>query len=60
MVEVIEFSMANGGPTLAEEDPTRNNGSMRPFVRENGADEVTASLVGHQNGAIPSIVGHDG
>ena len=39
--------MANGGPTLAEEAPTRNKGSMRPFVRENGAD-------------IPSIVGHDG
>lgn len=47
MIEVIEFIMANGGPTHAEEAPTRNNGSMRPFVRENGAD-------------IPSIVGHDG
>ena len=44
MIEVIEFSMANGGPTLAEE-----------AVRENGAD--IPSIVGH-DGSPTMIMYH--
>ena len=35
--------------------PTTNHGSIRPFIRDNGADEVTAGLVDD----ILLIVGHD-